>query len=486
MRLIFNLNNLSIMNLTNLLKKPSAGIAIAFIGIFLSVIIGCMSGSQYVSAKREYKHTLENSDKQMREDMQKSADGLFTDGRSLEDAQAEANAALDKGKNTIEEAKQELENAVKKVETVSYIAMVIGLISCGWGFLQIGKFKKQLGTNAKGVSVFMYCTFALFTIGTLLSLCSPMGVSWRPEFESGSGVHTFQYLVTITLVLFFVAWILWFVASWKLNKLNPANKGVYRSVLYMLVSVVLFAFAIMIDVPFIALIVMLALIASVVYFFWAWFKYDSGQLPAVAPAPVAAETAKAEAPAAPKAAATPAKSNRNLIVIVVAAVVIIGLLCAFIFKSDDNDAAEQPVAGVQPIEALDETPVVEPEPEVAPVEEPAAAEEPTQTSQHLEEGEFELEGSVAGKAICGAVYINAFGDVRGAYCYGTKPTNNMLRLEGTYDSDTNHLTITEYYDDKQTGEWHLTYEGYHFLKGTITNYKGNTYNVDLTFTPVEE
>ncbi|MDE6082160.1 MAG: hypothetical protein K2F70_07820 [Muribaculaceae bacterium] len=102
-----------------------------------------------------------------------------------------------------------------------------------------------------------------------------------------------------------------------------------------------------------------------------------------------------------------------------------------------------------------------------------------ETFPEIAEGEYVWRGTIAGKDVYCNIYVNDWGTVHGAYCYGTTDSDNMMVLDGAYDNETNMLTINEYYDGNITGQWNLKYNGQDELEGDMTNYKGKTYPVKL-------
>lgn len=96
----------------------------------------------------------------------------------------------------------------------------------------------------------------------------------------------------------------------------------------------------------------------------------------------------------------------------------------------------------------------------------------------IEEEEVEYTGTIAGKEVTMQLYFYD-GDVSGWYRYAGN--DGQLELAGTYDGE--FLTLEESYNGKKTGDLRIQVNHNSTpvrLSGTITNYKGNTYNVELS------
>lgn len=159
------------------------------------------------------------------------------------------------------------------------------------------------------------------------------------------------------------------------------------------------------------------------------------------------------------------------IVIAVAAAIIIGLLCAILIRTANNQssAQKQSLPEVAVSEALVEDEVVEEIPEIV---------ESTSTTDYPRSGEYELHGTIAGKNVEVWFGVNTYGNLTGAYKYTANNSSENLRLSGSFDfPDT--LVVDEYYDDEQTGLWKLKFTSSNTLEGTIINTKGNEYPIHL-------
>ena len=431
---------------TKELKQPTFGIGIALLGILLSMILGFISLVYYESADHTYKSILGN-------------EGL--------------NAATDYFKG-----------ALDCMKAMTYAAMAFSLCACGWGLFMLAKLRKQLGNNASVASIMMMSTFGLFALGTVLTLSSPIGVSFLAEIGKEIGLGVPQDMIFLSIFMFIIGSVLWVIGARKISGLYPDYKKIYQSALVMAAGAVCVLLALMMK----KILLMLVTAVGLVYAAWCWIKFGKGsnvqiaasetkasapavvETPAPAPQPVPAPAPAKVERRAPAKTATPAEESaakksqsRTLIIVVcVASVIIIGLLCALLFKSGDAKAAksDKPTDNIENVESTES--IITP------------------ASNLIEEGEYTLTGTIAGKQVYGEVYINSYGVIQGAYCYGTSASNDMIRLQGSYDADTNKLIVGEYYGSEQTGEWSLTYESPNHLTGTILNARGRTYQMDLT------
>lgn len=438
-------------------KNPAFGVGVSFVGIILSIILAFSSIIYYEEARSAYKSDV-------------ASKGL-------------------------EVAVENFKSAFDNMCMITYVSMFIALCACAWAVVQLLKLKKTWGKGASTATIMMIATFGIFALSTLISLGSPFGFSFRTEAGEelkAVGASGGEAGTVFALFLFIVAVVLWFIGAMKLYKVYPHYKSIYQSALYLLISVAGIVLALMVQMVLLALLP----IVGLAYAAWCWIKAGKGSgnqvaaqetmtsapamaeaaeapkaqpvEPAPAPAPAPApQPAPAPAPAkvkksAPAKAAAPVsaesagqKSRRTLIIVVsVAAVIIIGLLCVLLFKSGDSKEASA---------------------------ETSAA--PTQVTslQPIEEGAYELTGTIAGKQVWGEVYISDYGSVQGAYCYGTGASGDMIRLDGSYDKFSHEMIVGEYYACSQSGEWNLIQEEGNKLTGTMVNAKGNTYPVNLTF-----
>lgn len=107
-----------------------------------------------------------------------------------------------------------------------------------------------------------------------------------------------------------------------------------------------------------------------------------------------------------------------------------------------------------------------------------AAYEVVEGDPPIEEDMAKYSGTIAGKEVSMQLFYDD-GEVTGWYRYAGN--DGQLDLTGTYDGE--FLTLEESYNGKKTGD--LRIQVYHNstpvrLSGTITNYKGNTYDVELS------
>lgn len=112
------------------------------------------------------------------------------------------------------------------------------------------------------------------------------------------------------------------------------------------------------------------------------------------------------------------------------------------------------------------------------IEQVEAAYEVVEGDPPIEEEEVEYTGTIAGKEVTMQLYFYD-GDVSGWYRYAGN--DGQLELTGTYDGE--FLTLEESYNGKKTGDLKIRvcYNSTPVkLLGTITNYNGNTYDVDLS------
>lgn len=107
-----------------------------------------------------------------------------------------------------------------------------------------------------------------------------------------------------------------------------------------------------------------------------------------------------------------------------------------------------------------------------------AAQEVVEGDPPIDEEEAEFSGTIAGKEVSMQLFFYD-GDVTGWYRYAGN--DGQLNLAGTYDGE--FLTLEESYNGKKTGDLRIQVNHNSTpvrLSGTITNYKGNTYNVELS------
>ena len=398
---------------------------------------------------------------------------------------------------------------IQFLATLTYIGMTFGVLSSAYGLFQVYKLKKAIGNGASLASILMMVTFGAFLIGSLVSLCSPLGFSFRMIFDP----HHFEGITIIAFFTFVIGSITWCIGTMKLNALNNAFKNVFFSGCAVAGATILLLIFLFGQIKPLNFYVMVLDVLLMIYCIIAWFKVDVNGNPrvkattpktvSVTPetAPVksvaskSVETpatlkpsvaAKASAPAPAKAAskvadvtsavtASPKKSRTLLIVILVALIVIIALLCFLLMKSDSKEE----VAVVEDTEVVennvqDETPKAD------------IAANATEDSDIIAEGEYKFSGTIAGKDVVGEIYINRFGNVQGAYCYGSKFSDDNIMIQGSYDESTNEINVVESYNGTVSGEWIVKYMGCKFASGIMVNAKGNEYQVNLSLEPDDE
>lgn len=96
---------------------------------------------------------------------------------------------------------------------------------------------------------------------------------------------------------------------------------------------------------------------------------------------------------------------------------------------------------------------------------------------------YTFNGTIAGKTVQGVFEINtAKGNLVGGYHYSAITTENLLAIVGKFNAKDNAISITETFNGNVTGFWNITLQPGALAKftGNMTNYRGNTYAVDLT------
>lgn len=418
-------------------QNPSEGIRLAFYGVLLSIIFGIGSMVYYNVAKDLYQSRIEQAGQNMtkefmatgREYSSKLSD-IGTDASNdlatgnfdmssysdrgddaLGTAMAQGQQTMANGAASVSEAQEKLMRDFTISKVLNYLAFLIAMVACVYGMVQVNKLKKTSGEPVAGASSINW-TFILFAVAALVSLSSPVGISCRVSIGNDTGERIALLTTILSVVLFIPGLILWFVGKKELN--GPRARTVAA--------------------------------------------------PVASPVAVAAET-PVSAPASPN------QFRTLTIVIAVAAAIIIGLLCAILIRTANNQssAQKQSLPEVAVSEALVEDEVVEEIPKIV---------ESTPTTDYPRSGEYELHGTIAGKNVEVWFDVNTYGNLTGAYKYTANNSSENLRLSGSFDfPDT--LVVDEYYDDEQTGLWKLKFTSSNTLEGTIINTKGNEYPIHL-------
>lgn len=488
------------MTHTNQMQKPSFGIGLAFCGILLSIILGISSMLYYSSAKSSYQSEMKETGKEMSSKFMSAGQDYASDiygigsqatddisngtadfGSYMEQGADAADTAFSKGQQAISDGAESMTRIQEKfkrnfiiISIINYLALLTALVSCVYGIIQIQRLSKSSAGAIPG-KIFLQLTFGVFGLATLISVSSPIGLSYRYIIADDEGETLTKLSCIAAMLLFIAGWVLWFIGNKKLNGAYPQYKSAYIGALLLFCCLGAF------PVPVILFLVAFYCIikgwmtanrpgrdnVSTVTQVFSSSQTETASVKMSVPAP----TSNVTEPSQPKIQAN-AQSRTLTIVIAVAAVIIIGVLCAILFKSGNNQ--DQPQNQVVPVEAkqtVDET-------ENQSQESPAAS----SADGNLGCGEYELQGTIAGKNVEISLEINAFGNVSGAYMYTSSNSRDMIRLNGSYLDFSNALVIDEYYDDEPTGVWHLSYEGDNHLKGTFINAKGNSYPIMLVIT----
>lgn len=418
-------------------QNPSEGIRLAFYGVLLSIIFGIGSMVYYNVAKDLYQSRIEQAGQNMtkefmatgREYSSKLSD-IGTDASNdlatgnfdmssysdrgddaLGTAMAQGQQTMANGAASVSEAQEKLMRDFTISKVLNYLAFLIAMVACVYGMVQVNKLKKTSGNAGPGVASINW-TFILFAVAALVSVSSPAGISCRLSIANDTGEDIARFTIILSVALFIVGLILWFVGNRKLNGTRS------RTV--------------------------------------------------VAPVTPSVEVA-AETPVS--APASPNQFRTLTIVIAVAAAIIIGLLCAILIRTVNNQSPAQK-------QILTEAAVPEALVEDEVVAEITETVESTSTTDYPRSGEYELHGTIAGKNVEAWFDVNPYGNLTGAYKYTANKSPETLRLSGSFDFP-DKLVIDEYYDDEQTGLWKLKFTSSNTLEGTIINTKGNEYPIHL-------
>ncbi len=95
---------------------------------------------------------------------------------------------------------------------------------------------------------------------------------------------------------------------------------------------------------------------------------------------------------------------------------------------------------------------------------------------------YKVTGTIAGKPVEGVYEINTRnGKIKGGYHYGSGTSQELIAVKGKYDKKDSSISIVETYNGMETGRWAIKLEPGANCKfvGKMTNYRGNTYEVDM-------
>lgn len=98
---------------------------------------------------------------------------------------------------------------------------------------------------------------------------------------------------------------------------------------------------------------------------------------------------------------------------------------------------------------------------------------------------YTLTGKVAGKDAYMIIDVLENGNVQGGYHYGKGTSTDLIDINGISDNETGEMQLTEVYNDMITGTWTLQLTP-DKLVGSMVNYRGNEYKVDMNVESREE
>lgn len=474
----------------NNLQKASKGIGIAWCGIIISILLAVVSMIMFSHTQSKYKEKTdsitqnmekvgEEQNKKMNKLAEKS-DGrntmqLMNESRKLgEETVEKGKKAFEEGQKTYSEAQTQLEKDIKLLPIWTYAALLLALLSCVWGIFNLTKLRKNSELKWSAL-IWMCITFSLFAIGSIISLSSPIGFSYRFQFAQKFEDETTCWLTVAACALFVLGLIFWFIGSYKIKKVNPQFKRAYIGALLVMISfgLILVGLLLFMIRHIFLVLVPLVFLTGLIFIIYGWFT--AGKLQS--------ETTTERIPIAEKLK-TLAKSKTVWIIAGAIAVIIIVMVCIRCFTKKEKSEWEM-LLDDETLEQIDqiekEERKEEPKEEIRhEMEYDEPAEVADEYPSSLTVGEYELSGTVAGKSIQMTLSLmNSYGNnyLDGFYSYGKASSDSFININGEWSSY--HLELRESYDYKETGTWSLTYDRHGRFSGTMTNYKGNTYSASL-------
>lgn len=116
----------------------------------------------------------------------------------------------------------------------------------------------------------------------------------------------------------------------------------------------------------------------------------------------------------------------------------------------------------------------------------SVAEQPSETSSAIKakinDGYYQLSGSIGGSAINGNITVSG-GSINGEYGYNGRSSG--LELYGSIEDD-GSVSVNEYNDDYNSGNYRGRVASTSTIEGTFTNYKGSSFGYQWNLTKVSD